>query len=386
MRAIIFSHSNLRRDPRILRQVTWLKEYGFSEIVTVGCGKGIDGVKRHYKISVFRPLRRYFGYLIRNPKTRFYYFFGKQLAIVPPSEISRADLLVVNEVEYIPWLHQLSHEIDYPPTYLDLHEDHVNDAHRSFLEMLAFKSFWHWQNSHLPLFVTQLKAKGNRIIITTVEEEIGKLYSSLLNTNVEIILNSPAWNSLRPTPVDPKHIKLVHHGFGTKGRGIETILYSLSNLDKRFTLELILFMTPLYRIKLMTLRYFLGLRARVQISHAVPLDQLFSRLNQYDVAVIILSQKVPGHLNSLPNKFFESLHAKLAIVSGPNPTMSKLISEGGFGVVAPDWSSVELTRVLESLTDKQIASMKEKSVDAARVFSSSRSQAVFMNILERLIS
>jgi glycosyltransferase involved in cell wall biosynthesis len=386
VRALIFSHSNIRRDPRILRQVNWLREYGFSEIVTVGCGPGIEEAYRHYKISILKPLKRYVGYMIRNPKKRFDYFYGNQLAVVSVSEIDSADLLVVNEVEYIPWILQVSREIDLPPIYIDLHEDHVSTAYKGVLEMLAFKSYWKWQNSHLKHFVNRLKEKEARFIVSTVEEKIAQLYASLLQTNVEIILNAPAPNLLRPSTVDPNQIKLVHHGFGTRGRGIETAIFALRKLDKRFTLDLILFTTPFFRIKLLALRYLLGLRSRVRISPALPLEQLIPELNKFDLALIILSGRIPGHLNALPNKFFESLHAKLAIVSGPNPTMSKWISDGGFGVVTPDWSTKGLTQSLEKLTTMQIEGMKKNSVEASAKYSSLRSHSDFMSILKRLLS
>lgn len=67
-RALVLSHSNTRRDPRVLRQIKWLKVLDFDEIVTVGKGAAPRDVSRHYEIPEQPFLRRVDAYVIKSGK------------------------------------------------------------------------------------------------------------------------------------------------------------------------------------------------------------------------------------------------------------------------------------------------------------------------------
>jgi len=289
--------------------------------------------------------------------------------------------LIVNEIEYLAWEGFGKNGLASLPVYLDLHEDHVNDAHRGPLEAVAFKKYWDWQLSQ---FVSFVRSRNSAIELTCVEKEIAQSYERLVDRPVALIFNAPDNNDLSPTNVNPEQIKLIHHGMGTKGRGIETAIKALADIPKNYTLDLVLFATRLYKLKIKLLSLIFGVRRRVKLEDGIPLDQLPTRLNLADISIVVLSNVTDGHLNSLPNKFFESIHSKLALITGPNPSMASMTKEFGMGVVLETWSSKDLARALMSLSPIEIQRYKANAVLASRQLSSVQSKETFDAILDRL--
>jgi hypothetical protein len=122
----------------------------------------------------------------------------------------------------------------------------------------------------------------------------------------------------------------------------------------------------------------------MRVLPGVPLSELPKVLNQYDVSVIILSDVTNGHLNALPNKLFESIQAKLAIVTGPNPSMSNVVEGSEVGIALRSWSPKELATQLGRLSAREIQLFKENAVVASKEFSTEASKKIFMKILRDL--
>ncbi len=313
---------------------------------------------------------------------RFQYFFGRFLDNIPKSVFENIDLLVVNEIEYLNWDEFRNGLLKNQPTYLDLHEDHVSHADRGPLERFAFRRYWKWQMEQCIHFVSQ---RRGRIAITSVERVIADSYSRLLGEPVDLIYNAPDKNTLAPTSVDPQSIKLVHHGMGTKGRGIEPTIRALGLLGSQYSLDLILFTTALYRLKIQLLATLLGVKDRVKILPGVALIDLPGILNRYDISVILLSAVTPGHFNAMPNKLFESIHAKLTIVTGPNPSMKQIVEEYRIGVALKSWSPEELAASIRLISVEEIQKYKRNAELAAASLSSDQSQEVFKSKLKYLL-
>jgi hypothetical protein len=322
------------------------------------------------------------GYVIRNNKLRFDYFYGRFLSGFEDSLLQRHDLLIINQIEYLNWTGFESKELVKVPVYLDIHEDNISQADRGPLEKFAFRKYWNWQLRQLERFV----AMREKLQITSVERVIADSYSKLLGKPVGVIFNAPDEHELGPSSIDENIIRLVHHGMGTKGRGIETTIRALQKVEKRFTLDLILFSTPQFRLKIEILSRALGVRKRMRILNGVPLAQLIPKLSEYDLSVIIISGVIPGHLNALPNKFFESIHARLGIVTGPNPSMASLVNQHDLGYVMGSWSVSELAQTLNRVSVGELSHFKKKAAQASKLLSSHQSKVVFLEMVKKLVS
>jgi glycosyltransferase involved in cell wall biosynthesis len=171
---------------------------------------------------------------------------------------------------------------------------------------------------------------------------------------------------------------------GTKGKGIEAAIKTLRLLDERHTLDLIVFPTPLFAVKIKFLARLLGVSNRLTVKPGVPLAELPLILNAYDVALIIMSNVTSGHLNALPNKLFESIQSKLAIVTGPNPAMRTIVQKYELGLSLDSWNPEEAASVINSTAAKSWSRHKSNSRIASQKLSSRQSRLVFKQILSAL--
>jgi hypothetical protein len=298
-------------------------------------------------------------------------------------ELEKADVVVINELELIPGL--LGKSLD-KPIYLDLHENHIDDAHHGIFERIAFKHYWAWQTERLIDFVGQNRS---RIRISTVEERISTRYMRTFNLPVDVIYNSPDTAQWRDERVSGKELRLVHLGMARKNRGIELILQAVSRLDRPFSLDLLLVfapVVPIFRWKIERMIKSMGLSESVRLRPPVPVGKVVETLTNYDISLVIGSNATNNDLNSLPNKFFQSVQAGLMIICGPNPAVRALVERGGLGEVLDDWDAAMLVSALSKQSTETIGRFKDNTKRFAPTVSQAVGKERFREILADLRS
>jgi len=381
MKALILSFSNVHADPRVLRQIRWLREAGFSQVNVIGSGAAPENCDVFYELSPKSSLRRYLGYVIRSGPKRFNYFFGRRLDQIE-NTLEWPDLLVVNEPEFLAWTWLYQDAIADKPTYLDLHEDHLSRAHTGLLQKLAFERYWSWQTDILGKFV---KTRSGGLAVTSVEAIIAEAYSEHFGVNVDVLMNAPDFSILNPSPVTPEKFKLVHHGIGTKHRGIETSLKAMRQLPENYYLTLVLIQSWHFKLKLKCLAIFWGVSDRVDIRAGLPLKNLVDWLSGQDIAIVLQSSATANHLNSLPNKLFESIHARLAVVCAPNPAIRRIVEGYNLGLASRSWKADDLAATLLTLDSSAVTKYKSNANLAARELSASVGQELFNRKIQGLM-
>ena len=383
MKILLLSHSHLRRDPRIIKQLRWLRQSWDAEVTTVGLGlKPVDS-HTHFEIPRLSLWERWFGYCLLSPKKRFWYFFGRYLEEITSSIAGvEYDLLIVNELEYLGWEYLFRPESVSTPTYLDIHEEHTQSRARGPLESLVFSRYWAYEWGQCKMF---LESRLAPLKVTTVAEAIAQRYCHELGQSVGVILNAPDWVKLSALRPRDGVINLVHHGFGTKSRGIEATIIALRGLPTNYLLHLVLYATRLYRLKIQALTFCLGLRGRVIIKRAVPYEDLASHLNQYDLAIIAIPPRTLGNYLSLPNKFFESVQARLAIVSGPNVSITEIVNRFELGVVSLSWKPKAIRQAIAQITIEDMMRYKNNAEVAAKELNSAKSKEIFDDVVRQLL-
>ena len=78
--------------------------------------------------------------------------------------------------------------------------------------------------------------------------------------------------------------------------------------------------------------------------------------------------------------------AGLAVCAGPSPEMVRLISEYGFGVVAPSFNPSEIAAELNRLTAKDISMMKFKALEARTVLNAEVEMGKLLSLYEQLFA
>jgi len=204
--------------------------------------------------------------------------------------------------------------------------------------------------------------------MSTVCQGIAEEYSRQFGLPAPtVITNAPPYEDLQPSPLVGGKIRLVHHGIANPSRKLELMIDAMKLLDDKFTLDLMLMRqdTPYYR----HLQALAASDPRIRFRDPVPMPEIAKFINQFDVGVYVLP---PGNFNqemALPNKFFEFVQARLALVVGPSPEMAQVVQQHGLGVVTETFTAEALAKALIELSIEAIGNFKVASGKAASVLS-----------------
>jgi hypothetical protein len=380
-RALIVSQKVTRTSPRILKQILWLQENGWV-VDTVGVGGRAEALNEGLNFEVVEAgiLHRCFAYLFLRKASRYEFLFGQHLPNRPFSKESSYGLVIIHNLTHlsnmilVDWIR--GHE--QMRVMLDLHENFFESVGRSLLERLAFDGYLKWQLEVLQGFVSLF---SRQLVIAAASLRDVVLYSEFLGQNVELLRNSSPYQGLTASHCQNDLVRLVHHGVGTRGRGLESGILAMRSLPDRFTLSLQLVSSRSYLMKLRFFSRVLGVSKRVKFLPPVDSLQIASSISEHDLAIIVIPPITENQLHTMPGKFFESIQGRLGIVTGPNPEMSNLVRSLELGLVLEGWRSRDIVAGLKDVTMKQISDFKLASDRASRSFSSDADQDTFCKLV-----
>jgi len=206
--------------------------------------------------------------------------------------------------------------------------------------------------------------------MTTVGKGLAEEYKKNFHVSPVVITNANNYVDLSPSPMVDNKIRLVHHGIATPSRKLELMIEMMKLLDERFTLDLIL-MIPGFASK-KTRQYIDDLRRmaqtdpRINIIPPVSSSEVVATVHKYDVGVFLIPPINFNYQNTLPNKLFDFIQARLGVAIGPTPEMAQIVTQYNTGVVSKDFTPQSLALELNKLTKKDIENYKRNSGAAAR--------------------
>jgi len=379
--ALILAAKNMLSTPRVLKEIDWLRSAGY-DVATFGHGLPPQDVQTHYQLPPSSTFIRYLSYFIRSPKVRFWLNYARNLGkLDSPPDLKEFDLLVVHEPTLFPWT-ELSREMERRRgigVHIDFHEDHTNSLSRTFLERVVFEKYrrWEWE------LVVRSIGLAQSATISSCSNSISKRISAALSRSVVTIRNSAPRRILPPREPHDQEIRLVHHGVGTRDRGIESYVKAMRKLPTNFSLTLMLVAPPLYKLKLWVMIYLLGIQKRVTMKPPVPTKNIPEAVNEFDLSLMVIPPVTENERLALPNKFFESVQARVGVITGPNPDMRSIVETHNLGIVLPDWSLAEILKSLLETSRDQIISFKESCEGASLLLSSEPDKRAFIALLKK---
>ncbi|GAA1712412.1 glycosyltransferase [Brachybacterium phenoliresistens] len=373
-RVLILSFSPISRDARVLKQVRLLTpDY---DVVTCGYGPAPEGVVEHLQIPdhlvswrLDRPaaiLRRYSRVQER-----------QEVVSWAREHLSRGayDVILADDAETVPLALELAPR---GGVHADLHEyaSRQKEGNRRWRTFVAPYVRW--------LVRTHVTRADS---VTTVAEGLAAEYRREFGIEAEVVTNAAPWRDGAPQPVsDP--IRLVHSGAALPDRHLEVMIEAMGMIERPMHLDLYLTRNdPAYIDRLRTLAEEVCARTGrevVRVLDPVPYEELVETLAGYDVGVFSIPPVSFNYTWTLPNKIFDFVQARLAIVVSPSPEMARLVREWDLGEVADDFDADALARTLEALTPQRIAEAKQASDRAAEPLSAENQVRVWGDAIDAL--
>jgi hypothetical protein len=225
--------------------------------------------------------------------------------------------------------------------------------------------------------------------MTTVGDGLASEYRKHFSVDPVIITNATWYKEIDPSPVDATRIRMIHHGGATVSRKLEIMIELMRHLEERFTLDLMLIIPEFASAKTKNYIHFLRTLAdgdpRIRFLPPVKSNEIVSFINQYDLGVFLLPPINFNYANTLPNKLFDFIQARLGVAIGPTPEMAAIVNTYKNGVVAKDFSPEGLALELNKLTRPDIERFKNNSSAAARTLTADMNGVDLRSLVDQLL-
>lgn len=370
---LIVSFSPISRDARVLRQIQLFREQ--YAITTVGFGPAAPGVVQHHEIPVpvgrSRKLRGYVeSALLRLKMYRVMQWSDPLVrSTLRALRSTKPERILANDIYALPLALRLTSGA---AIHTDLHEYYPGLHDDSAV----------WRRLRKPYLTWLVEKYGPRAAsATTVGDEIADRYRDH-GVITEVVVNAPEQKSFSPGEVSTP-IRLVHAGAALPTRRIENMMRAVAQSSADVELSVLLTPNhPSYVTQLEALAEELG--PRVRMLPPVPHDELLPTLNSFDVGIHVLPATVTNQALALPNKFFDFVQARLAIIVGPTPGMARLIGEYDLGAVTAGFDVDQIRATVDALTPELVRHWKHSADAAATPLSSASQLPVWKAAVDRL--
>lgn len=366
---LVLSFSDISRDARVLKQVTlFSSDY---RVMTCGYGPTPEGSTWHLQIPEELKQWRLDKQLALTRRYRRTYWEQEVVAWVVAQGLPRADVVLANDVDTVPLA------LSTQPrggVHADLHEY----APRQKEDRLAWRLF---VAPYLRWLCRTYVARADSV--TTVGHGLAREYEREFGVHAEVVTNAAPFQELSPTPT-PAPLRLVHSGGAMPSRRLDLMIEAMRDDSIDATLDLYLVPSdPSYveQLRSMTAELPAG---RVRVHDAVPYPDLHEVLNRYDVGIFVCPPTTFNLANALPNKVFDFVQARLALVVSPTPEMQSLIEDHELGAVTPGFTAEDLSVTLRELTPASVEAGKASSDRHAHGLAAEQQSGAWASAVARL--
>ncbi len=220
--------------------------------------------------------------------------------------------------------------------------------------------------------------KADRVL--TVSRGLGDLFQKNFGIKTTLLESCEDHYDIVPGKVDPNSIKIVHHGSASPARQLERMIFMMDHLDNRYHLDMILLGDGTkYHNYLNSLA---NTRRNVSILPGIPYSSLVRKTSQYDIGIFLAPITTTNLRITLPNKLFQFIQSRLAVLIGPNQEMARIVKEWSNGVVCKDFEPETFATAISTITPEEVFAMKQASHRAAERLNT-REQKNFVQLVAR---
>ncbi|MBS1518430.1 MAG: hypothetical protein JSS91_10130 [Bacteroidetes bacterium] len=369
---LIISLTDQDSDPRILRQISFLKDP--YDIYCCGLTNSVIGNDKFIKAglkknSVFSKIVIGTLKLMRLFSAAEKFFLNYKLSIDSEMEKPLFDLIIANDMDTVPAAFRFFRS---KKVMADLHEFTQSEFDDRFYFRYIHKNYVIYEcRKYFP----ELNA------VTTVCRSIADEYRKQYSVNPAVITNASEFEKLTPGGVGEK-IRIIHHGAAIRSRKIELMIETAELLDERFTLDLMLIPNePDYFSYLKDLA---AESTNVNMIDPVKYRNIVRFCNSYDIGIFILPPTNLNYKYALPNKFFEFIQSRLAVITGPSEEMSDYINRYELGISTDSFNPSQIAAEINKLSKEQIYNYKLNSDKYAFELSAETNRKILTDIVKNL--
>lgn len=380
---LILSFSSLVSDPRVQRQIRVFAP--LYDVTTIGYGPAPEGVVHHVEVprdyDSMRPNFRHYMALLALRRYRRTYFGSRRVRFVLEAiEPGSMDMILANDADAAPLAARLRPRLG---VHCDLHEYATRQREDETWWRTLVSPFMRW------MITSSVRPAAS---VTTVSPGLAEEYAREFGIAASVVPNVPPHRtdlSPQPTPVDGP-VRVIHAGAAARSRRIDVMLEAVRQANQLrpggFRLDLYLMAGDESYIRELREQADAIADGSVRVLDAVPFDQLMDTMSRYDVGMFVCPPTTFNLRHALPNKLFEYVQARLALVIGPSPAMTQYIRRYCVGVTSQDFTAPSVAAALMELTPTAIDEMKWRSDQAAAELSSERQSQGWVDALADLAS
>lgn len=219
-----------------------------------------------------------------------------------------------------------------------------------------------------------VEALGIRFVAHTiaVSPSICNWYANRYRTEeVSLVMNCPPFFEKRKSNYLRNHFDLsedktvfLYQGIMVPGRGIEGLVAALEKLPEKAVLVLLGYgddFDKWYEHSLTSPRLF--------VHSAVPVEKILEVTSSADCGISFMEDTCLSHRFALPNKLFEFIQARLAVIVSPTVDQSRLVTNAGVGLVCNSFDTTAITRACEKFMAGTLGDIEANLEQAAQTYS-----------------
>ncbi|KAA5533771.1 glycosyltransferase family 4 protein [Taibaiella lutea] len=355
---LIITNRSLASAPRVIREIAALKSD--FEVTVYGEGKLVDSDIRTYdfnkelEVPFFdKVLRKLILAVKRKPTIYLLPFLYLKLKKILKKE--QPDIVIIHEPDWLVYLKTLKSKLGFKVT-LNAHEYYPLEFEDrpGWMETMGkyYDKLYDKYLHEADLLINVCDSIRNKCIEVYNKDSIVIPNAASFYENIKVI-KTEAGNPIR----------MIHHGSSIRERRLEIMIEAVEGLGSGYQLDLMLVDTDKNYHKELEKRVIES--SNVRIVSPVPFNQIVPFLNQYDVGVFNLPPNNFNYKVALPNKLFEFIQARLAILISPSIEMKKIVEQYDLGYITQGFSAADFRTATVGLNADKINKFKENAHSSA---------------------
>jgi hypothetical protein len=360
-KVLIIAHADVSGNPRPRRIIELFKGQGYLVDVVGYALRGDKFFDKHFVLEtpalsfLSKVLRKLIGMwsvilpldFVKNYLNEVRWGYNK----LPVSLLKNNYNVIVSEDLYpLPYVFKIKG-----------HAKVVFDAREFYPEEFGHSALWRLTERPMRLDICN-RYLDKCDLVMTVSEGIAQRYEKDFSVSPILVRSMPSFNNLEPTRMQTNRIRMVHHGIANQDRRLENLIDIVDLLDDRFELDFYLTGVTEY---IDTLKLRAKNNKKIRFFAPIPFQQIIQTINKYDVGFCYIEPTTFNLEQCLPNKFFEYIQGRVALMVGPSEQMAPIVRAYNCGFVAPQFETKSTAEFLNNISNEEFENAKKASSLAA---------------------